>query len=305
MLKVLKVEAYPVLVSNLTRGEIINELPSPWYFDHILIMARVEGEKFFLDPVSEFIPFGELTPQMQNRPALLILKNKGKLIKTPDTLAYQNQEEVIIEGKLTENGDLNQTVEVREYGNNALTFKELFSLFKNKEQIYFIFSKLAGYFFGNAELYETYISNIEEINFPFRFNFHSYTKKYAQNTADLYYFRLPIFSSFKMFSLVRQHPLERLTPLVLGSNGQIDKRIHLILPKGFKVKAFPSVTYLKNSVGTFQLTYYQEGDDLWYYSRLIINPSIVPPSQYKDLKSLIETSYQLEDEIVLLEKDKS
>ena len=59
---------------------------------------------------------------------------------------------------------------------------------------------------------------------------------------------------------------------------------------------------IENEVGSYQLIYKFKNRNLWIYSRLIIKHSVIPVEKYDQLKKLIDASFQVEREIIYLNK---
>jgi transglutaminase-like putative cysteine protease len=54
ILRSLKMEAFPVLVSSRRRQEVAQLQPSPTLFDHAIVQVNLEGQSFWLDPTATY-----------------------------------------------------------------------------------------------------------------------------------------------------------------------------------------------------------------------------------------------------------
>jgi transglutaminase-like putative cysteine protease len=84
LLQRMGVKAYPVLLNS---GEYVqtDPLPSITAFNHAIAMVvRSGGDTTYVDPTSEFTPYGELPPTDQGQFALVVLPDgKGKAVTLP------------------------------------------------------------------------------------------------------------------------------------------------------------------------------------------------------------------------------
>lgn len=46
----LNIESYPLLVNTALKGEIINHLPTPYIFNHCIVLAKTGGKSYHIDP---------------------------------------------------------------------------------------------------------------------------------------------------------------------------------------------------------------------------------------------------------------
>lgn len=130
------VEAYPALVSYDYQEGFDRFLPSPYVFDHVIVMANVDGKKVWMDPTRSY-----QTGQLQNRAhlpfgkALVIGQDKENPIQAVDASTGQiNQikitEHFIVDGV---NKPVTFNVESRYYGAQAEDMRYNFGYYTVKE----------------------------------------------------------------------------------------------------------------------------------------------------------------------------
>jgi transglutaminase-like putative cysteine protease len=64
-------------------GRIDTSVANPSWFERVLVMVELDGERVFLDPLDRNLGFGELTPGFEGMPALLYHRTKPEVIELP------------------------------------------------------------------------------------------------------------------------------------------------------------------------------------------------------------------------------
>ncbi len=91
MLKAIKVDSSLGWVRPRNRGRTQKRIPTPYQFDKILVVAELDGQQVFLDPSDPDLPFGNLPPEMEGIPCLLVDKKKPEWVDTPVTPFQESQ----------------------------------------------------------------------------------------------------------------------------------------------------------------------------------------------------------------------
>jgi hypothetical protein len=90
LLKAVRVDSRLVWAADRDRGTIDTVLPNPNWFDTVLVMADLDGQKVFLDPTDRSLGFGFLKPGYEGTPALLHDAKKPEGVVLPETPSDQN-----------------------------------------------------------------------------------------------------------------------------------------------------------------------------------------------------------------------
>ncbi len=115
MLKALKIEAELVWVADRAGGQIDVNTPNPGWFDRIIVLAKLDGQEFFLDPSDRCLGFGQLPPGLEGTQALVYHPRKPRVITLPVTPFEDNVRQAKVklaldgEGRLTGSGSLELT----------------------------------------------------------------------------------------------------------------------------------------------------------------------------------------------------
>ncbi|HXF43490.1 MAG TPA: DUF3857 and transglutaminase domain-containing protein [Pyrinomonadaceae bacterium] len=137
MLKVLKIEAYPVAIYSGDPNFVKAEWPSPDTFNHCIIAVKVSpetkaetviehptlGRLLIFDATDPYTPVGDLPDYLQGSNALIIAGDNGGLVKMPETSPGFDRLERSIKVKLAADGGLSGTILEKAAGQTSATFR--------------------------------------------------------------------------------------------------------------------------------------------------------------------------------------
>lgn len=78
MLDAAGLEPRLVWAANRLEGRIDPEAANPWWFERVLVMVELDGQRVFLDPTDRDLGFGRLAPGFEGMPALLYHRSKPR-----------------------------------------------------------------------------------------------------------------------------------------------------------------------------------------------------------------------------------
>ncbi|MFL6258926.1 MAG: DUF3857 domain-containing protein [Thermoanaerobaculia bacterium] len=118
MLRKVGIDSNLVWAADRNRGTLDPNLPSPMWFDTMLVEAFLDGRSTFLDPSAPELAFGQLRPGHEGSPALAVYG--AQRIRLPETPFDQNLRRAEIELALDGKGRLAGTGTLRLAGLPAL-----------------------------------------------------------------------------------------------------------------------------------------------------------------------------------------
>lgn len=145
------IDAKPVLVSTIDNGRINEEIPSPYYFNHVIVYIPVQSgvsSEIFCDTTSSVTPFLNLPSVDQGVRVLVIGENGDSFFATTPVIApEQNRIEEIYKATLNLSGS------------GEMFYSEIFSG---------SYSEILRYSFINRseKEIEAYLLDIQKKNFP-------------------------------------------------------------------------------------------------------------------------------------------
>jgi hypothetical protein len=119
MLKAVKIESQLVWAGNRNRGTMDPQLPNPNWFDTVLVMVDLDGQRTYLDPTDRALGFGHLRPGYEGTPALIHDRKKPEGVVLPETPFEQNLQRAEVDLALDESGRLSGTGTLTLTGHHA------------------------------------------------------------------------------------------------------------------------------------------------------------------------------------------
>ncbi len=117
MLRAEGIQSYPVLIHSARKLD--PDVPSPAQFDHVITAARLGpgAGLTWLDTTTEVAPYGLILYQLRNKQAVLASEDAdGGLQRTPADSPVKSSAHFMIDGKLSEFGALDATLEYTAQG---------------------------------------------------------------------------------------------------------------------------------------------------------------------------------------------
>jgi hypothetical protein len=119
MLQAARIDSRLVWAGDRRRGAIDPQLVYPGWFDTVLVLVELDGEKIFLDPSDRALGFGQLQPGYEGTPALIHDPEKPEVIVLPETPFDRNLRRAEIDLALDSEGRLSGTGTLRLTGHHA------------------------------------------------------------------------------------------------------------------------------------------------------------------------------------------
>jgi len=303
MLRKAEVEVYPVLVSSFNMGKIYDDFPSIQQFDTILLLVKVDGETIWIEPLDNEGGIGELSSDMQGRPAFIIRDTSGELSATPLSSFQVNREEVKGEVRLTTDGSIDGVMRMREYGAHKVQWLRIYNSIQKSDQ-----KNLAKILLGHIDprsllIDYSFKENLYEAA-PFSFRTRFKINNFAKKTGNEWMMNVPLFSSSGMKDLLKIDAVSRIWPIAVGTPFQEDRHVHMVLPEGWRIKRLPKDRYVKNDVGALQVVCNSRGTDVSYYTRLVIKKGMIPEGETALLLEILQELNDSGKDAIMLEERK-
>ena len=119
LLDAVKIDGRLVWAADRFRGQIDPALPNPVWFDRVLVMVPLDGQRVFLDPSDPALAFGEIQYGYEGTSAVLYDAKKPEGITLPETPFDQNGRRAVVDLSLDDDGRLAGTGELVLTGHHA------------------------------------------------------------------------------------------------------------------------------------------------------------------------------------------
>ena len=280
VLKAEGIQSYPVLISSYR--EIDPDVPSPAQFDHEITAAELGGEMTWLDTTAEVAPYGLIMYQLRNKQALLAADGKmGGLRRTPANAPVKNQFAIKLEGKFTEAGAFDTTVEITAQGDSDIPLRYSFrrisqaqwpDVLKNLSRIW----GLAG------DVSDIHVDALEDTSKPFRLTYHYRKDNYFIVPNSGVSFR--ILPPMHLRRARAANPRKPLQPVDVGPAVEQTYHAHIQFPANYTVQVPPSAT-MKRDYGEYSVSYELTNRVLEAVRRVTLKVDELPASRRNDYES--------------------
>ncbi|HEY0077919.1 MAG TPA: DUF3857 domain-containing protein [Pyrinomonadaceae bacterium] len=311
MLKVVKIEAYPVLIFSGDPTYVREEWASPKQFNHCIIAVRVSeqtqaativkhptlGRLLIFDATDENTPVGDLPEDEQNSLALVVAADAGALLRMPATPPEANRLERQAEVELAANGSIIASIRERSLGQQAVTHRRQFRQLSRADYM----KMIQGWITRGAT--GARLSKIEPTDNNADGGFALDVQFSAESYAQLMQDRLLVFKPAivsRLESLVLTKPL-RIHPVVLESKAYTET-VRFKLPAGFEVDELPDALKLDAPFGSYTSTYDVKDGQLLFTRTLKLRAATIPAEQYSTVRSFFERIRSGEQSPVVLAK---
>jgi hypothetical protein len=312
MLRVLKIEAYPIAIFSGDPTFVRNEWASPRQFNHCIIAVKVSdetktptvmehaklGRLLIFDATDPYTPVGDLPDYLQGSLALIIAGDSGGLSKMPIAPPESALLERNIEVTLNDKGAITGKIKERANGQTSTVFRrELRELSAADYK-----KSIEGWLTRGA-------TGAQLVNV---------SSKDRQGEAG---FDLDVEFSAASYGQLMQNRLLVFKPVIVGRRNAIalteSKRSHSIeldanamretivftLPQGFTVDEMPDAVNLETAFGKYTTSYEQKDGKLVFSRSLTTNRANIPVEKYASVKDFYSKILAAEQSpVVLLKK---
>ncbi len=301
MLKGIGVDSYYVVI-NTERGSVTPEMPAHMGgFDHAILAIKLPdgvidpslvavmqhpklGRMLFFDPTDELTSFGTLRGALQANYALLVTPEGGELTELPQLAPATNGIRRSAKLTLTTTGTLTGDVKEIRYGDMAARQRyELKSVNKEADKIRSIETMLA-YSLPTYHLITASVSNLEETELPFVFNYSLVSENYAKSAGGLLLVR-PRVMGTKSSDLLETKE-ERRYAVEFDGPWQDTDTFEITMPAGYVVDDLPQPVSAEYSFASYHSKAEVMGNVLRYSRRFELKDPSVPLDKVNELKML-------------------
>jgi len=178
MLRAEGIQSYPVLIHSARKLD--PDVPSPAQFDHVITAARLgSGPALtWLDTTTEVAPYGLILFQLRNKEAVLAAEDgDGGLQRTPADSPVKSSARFTIDGKFSEFGALDATLEYTTQGDREVPIRAGFRQVPQARWKEFVKILSTGWGFP-GDVDQVRVDPIEDTSKPFHLKYHLHEDRY-------------------------------------------------------------------------------------------------------------------------------
>jgi len=291
------IEAWLTMVRTSDLGTIENALPSPGYFNHLIVQAIVDGDTTWLDPTCGSCSFGMLPSGDQGADALVVRDGEASLTTLPSNSPRPNRWDVSARVSLLDNGDasITTTLELDGYYASAIRNRLTHRGGKSKRDVVI---ETFGYYLEDATI-ETIDIEGDDISADFLsielvcgfpgLTDPNRTVSFVRAILHPVYFDLPDCD-------------DRRFPVDLGYPRTRHYAVEFELSDGWEVPEVPESGRIASGPLSYMYEWTSEGNKLGFSRTWTIGNGTMPPAGCADIRDALEAVASIEKSKFLVKK---
>ncbi len=309
MLRIMKIEAYPVIIYSGDPNYVRREWVSPRQFNHCIIAVRVSptttgptvieheklGRLMIFDATDQFTPVGDLPDYLQGSLALVVAGDSGGLVEMPvtppDFNAWNRETEISLAG----DGGIKGVIRERVSGQESRPARTMLRSMSNTDFNRSIERWLTRG--ATAVRLDKLTPKDRQADSAFDMDVEFSAPAYGQLMQDrLLVFKPAVASRTNSIYLTEK---DRKHPVMLDSNSFREKAT-FTLPVGFAVDEVPDAVSLQTAFGKYATTYEVKDGKLIFTRSLTMSRSMVGVEKYKEVRDFFTGMLNAEQSPVVL-----
>jgi transglutaminase-like putative cysteine protease len=298
MLSQIGVESFYVLI-NVERGAIFPETPARIGFNHAIIAMKLPagvsdsslvatvqhprlGTLLYFDPTNELTPFGEIGGYLQENYGLLVTSEGGELVELPKQAPAMNS--IVRTGTLTldPSGTLKGDVTETRMGDRAwIERSRLRTITKDTDRVKPIEDLLAGSL-SLFRITKASITNLNQTDQPFGFNYTFEAQGYAKNAGGLILVRPRVLGVKTSGLLETKEP--RKFPVEFEGPSRDTDTFDITIPEGLVVDDVPPPLDADYGFASYHSKTEVRGNIIHYSRTFEVKDLSVPVAKADELK---------------------
>src|SRR5713101_2107653 len=285
------IQSYPVLIHSTRKLDA--EVPSPAQFDHVITAARLGTGLTWLDTTPEVAPYGLILYQLRNKQAVVASEDsEGGLQRTPADSPVKTFMHFTLDGRFSEFGALDATLEVTAQGDRDWPMRASFRRFSQAQWKDFVKLLSAGWGLP-GDVNDVQLDPIEDTSKPFHLKYRLHQDRYfAVPSASVNFRPIPPLG----MPAVRASDKSK-EPLNIGPAGEMDYRVRLQFPSNYTVRT-PTAVKMSRDYGDYSSTYLQNKGMLEGERKLVVKTNEVAAARRADYESFRNVTRSDEDQVL-------
>jgi len=287
------IQSYPVLIGSARKLDA--DVPSPAQFDHVITAARLgTGTGLtWLDTTPEVTPYGLILYQLRNKQAVVASEDsEGGLQRTPADSPVKTFMHFTLEGKFSDFGALDATLEFTAQGDRDWPMRASFRRFSQAQWKDFVKALSASWGLP-GDVDDVQLDPIEDTSKPFHLKYHLHQDRYFIVPSTSVNFR-PI----PPLGMPAIRASEKSTePMNIGPAGETDYRVRLQFPSNYTVRT-PTAVKMTRDYGDYSSTYSQNKGILEGERKLNVKMNELAAARRADFESFRNATQSDQDQLL-------
>jgi hypothetical protein len=294
LLKQAGLDAHPVLISTRDHRRVFWDYPLVTQFNHVLVHLTIGSQSWLLDPVSQDIPFGMLSPRSLNKEGFMV-KPPG-VIRVPLNPKQKSRLDVTSNLILNPDGSAAIDFDIRASAHAGILARE--SIRKTSEEAHM---RDLVKFIPLVEQLETTLLNFDDPEQPLTLQGSLVSTQILEPIGELMLLRPSILYRWD------ENPFKnpsRAYPVDFGVEMEVNMTVNIRLPDGFTVESLPPTKQSRlGQDGLFQSRFVAQDSTVFAMYNFRINRSEFTRRQYTDLRQFFSEMVDVHSQPIVLRRN--
>ena len=258
-------------------------------FNHVIALVPLKGDSLWIECTADNLALGELPPNDEGCNVLIINPAGGKMVRTPQSSAEDNQMRSIIDGELLSDGTLLFQGSIVSIGNNSISHRYRLIGESPDKQLDWLRNSILGRFTPQVKLEVGNFQNVEDnVELPLESHFEGKIFKFGLTSGKRIFFNPAIMHRETAGDIPEES--ERKFPISYRFPFTYIDSLTIKLPSSFELEAAPQLQELETSFGRYRSSYSLADNKLSYVRLMQINYKLIQPEDYEEYLSFIRTA---------------
>ena len=296
MLKAVNIPSYYAIINSGANEEPADPRFPADRFDHVIVCVPFKGDTTWLECTSTTQPFGKLSPFTENRNALLITEDGGKLVNTPKSTGEDNRFDSEVNIVLDADGSAKAHVKILSTGEYRSDYIGMASLKADEQKEYLI--RVMNMKQPSILDYtpSTDKDGVKEVNINLEYD------KFCDISAGNKLFYRP--RVFDLWRITLPALEKRRSAFFFGEPMQKSCVTSIELPAGFEVETLPVNQALKFSYGNYEVNYTYDSvkNRVVSSAKFNLTKQEIPAAKYTEMQQYMDNIAKAQNKKLVIRK---
>jgi transglutaminase-like putative cysteine protease len=265
-------------------------------FNHAILCVPLKGDTTWLECTSSTIAFGKLSPFTENRRALLVTDDGGKLVNTPKSIAEDNQFNSEVQVILSADGGAKAQVKILSTGEYRDDYIGLATLKADEQKEYLI--RMLNMKQPSVLDYKPLIDKdgIKEVSLDIEYD------KFCDVMAGSKQFYRP--RVFDLWGTTLPALDKRTTDYYFNQPMMKNCVTTIVLPEGFEVETLPANQSLKFTYGNYDIKYVYDAvkNQVISTTKFNLTNHVIPAAKYNEMQQYMDNIAKAQNKKLIIRR---
>jgi len=270
--------AWPVLLGAGRVEPVHDKLAAPFFFNHAIVRADIDGKPYWFDSTAEMCPFGQIPGGDRGVDAFVVRDGAGTFETIPTGTPLDNRQTTITLVDLHPDGSADCQTTIHMDGDNGLGARVSFRGLQDA-QVKPGFQNMVSHISPNATLSNYTLSPLADRDQPVVFDLKFHAPLWAVKTGHL------LILNGQDMTGAPYDRADRTFPIYQSQTAQAEDDQVITLPSGYTLEDKPDEIHEKTALGDFDQTVTLDGNKLTVKLTVSSHPGQIAPGDYAAAKA--------------------